>query len=1268
MVWFNQFQRLLAILSVAILFLSQTAEASHSLGTVAIRALQEHRWYPGHYTQARVRPNLGANPRREPESRGLWNAHQLSVADRSAFTLFASLFPFSESAPPPSHITAVDSAAGGSHSWEGQSQSNGKGVASLVNTANGNKLTSVHLLSWKARGGMSVDFTLYHNSQTSYNDELGHGWTWTYDIYINDDDPNNPVVHWGDGLSIPYSYAGTLPTGVDFDYVQGAGIFDKLTKKANGTWQVTTHGQTVYQFNADGFCNKVQDRNGNHITLTLNGQNYVTKISDPTGREIDITLDSNNNFTSITDDLGRTWEFNRDASDDLVEVEFPPVNSVSYTESFTYNAAHDILSHTDKRGKVWATTYTTSGSVLTEKDPLNNTTTYAYTASATTITDPIGKVITHNYSSGLLVSEVDEAGFSVSKAYNSANLPTSITDKRGKVWSFTYDSRGNVLTRTSPLSKVHTLTYNSTNDVLTSTNPLSQVTTFTYDASGNMLTATDPLSRVTEFTYSSHGLVTNIENHVGEVTTFTYDTYGNMTSTTNPLGHVTSFSVSVLGWITGTTDATSLTTNYAYDNWGRLDTITYPGSATKVLTYNANSQPLTQTNERGKVTTLVYDDAGRLTSLTNAKGETENYSYNARGDRTSLTNGRGKVRTFSFTDRGEVASVTLPDASVEAWSYDGEGNSTAYTNPLGQVIYYTYDNAGRQTGVDYPAGTDTTFTYDDADRRTGMSDSTGTTTWTYNAAGEPTNLSAPQGSQTYTYDGAGRRKTMVEAHGATTYNYDTAGRLTSLVNAYGQTTTFAYDNANRMTKQTYSPGQYTETTYNSRGWVATVNTKKSDHTILGSETYTYDVGGNLTQKVSGSTTTTYAYDDIDQLITETRAGVPTSYTYDANGNRASRTTGGVTEVYTVDDADKLLHIKVGATTVKSYTYDTAGRTTAVTTSAGTTTLTYDYESRVSQITYPSTATNTFTYNGLDTRVGKVDSSGTHTFRRDGDTVTSPVLDDGFAKYTPGVSDRRGSSTRFTHPDRMGSVVRHTGSSQGVASARQYDAWGDVAAASGTWAGPFGYAGNWGYQDDSDSGLKLLGHRYYDASTGRFLTRDPIKDGRNWYAYCENNPLRAVDPEGLSGGRNLLLQILFILSTGFGPPGSSEFDLSFSGPTEKPGSTNSQGNPKPIQTGQGRPPTGGGPGTGPKPGGGLNFSSGSGPNQFGNKGLPAKPGRIPGPKFPRGRFLLVIQTMIDGADALFQGLWQVIKYRRRLEAYVDAAMDPENDRADGFERR
>jgi RHS repeat-associated protein len=71
----------------------------------------------------------------------------------------------------------------------------------------------------------------------------------------------------------------------------------------------------------------------------------------------------------------------------------------------------------------------------------------------------------------------------------------------------------------------------------------------------------------------------------------------------------------------------------------------------------------------------------------------------------------------------------------------------------------------------------------------------------------------------------------------------------------------------------------------------------------------------------------------------------------------------------------------------------------------------------------------------------------------------------------------------------------------------------VASSSGSWQGPFGAAGAFGYQTDS-SGLHLLGHRYYDSSVGRFITRDPIGDGSNWYAYCGNDPGCHVDPSWL----------------------------------------------------------------------------------------------------------------------------------------------------------
>jgi len=45
-------------------------------------------------------------------------------------------------------------------------------------------------------------------------------------------------------------------------------------------------------------------------------------------------------------------------------------------------------------------------------------------------------------------------------------------------------------------------------------------------------------------------------------------------------------------------------------------------------------------------------------------------------------------------------------------------------------------------------------------------------------------------------------------------------------------------------------------------------------------------------------------------------------------------------------------------------------------------------------------------------------------------------------------------------------------------------------------------------------IKQIGHRWYDPSIGRFLSRDPAQSGRNWYGYCGNDPINSADPSGL----------------------------------------------------------------------------------------------------------------------------------------------------------
>ena len=58
--------------------------------------------------------------------------------------------------------------------------------------------------------------------------------------------------------------------------------------------------------------------------------------------------------------------------------------------------------------------------------------------------------------------------------------------------------------------------------------------------------------------------------------------------------------------------------------------------------------------------------------------------------------------------------------------------------------------------------------------------------------------------------------------------------------------------------------------------------------------------------------------------------------------------------------------------------------------------------------------------------------------------------------------------------------------------------------------PFRYCGEY---YDAESGFIYLRNRYYDPSTGRFITEDPARDGVNWYVYCSGNPVMFIDPSG-----------------------------------------------------------------------------------------------------------------------------------------------------------
>ena len=87
---------------------------------------------------------------------------------------------------------------------------------------------------------------------------------------------------------------------------------------------------------------------------------------------------------------------------------------------------------------------------------------------------------------------------------------------------------------------------------------------------------------------------------------------------------------------------------------------------------------------------------------------------------------------------------------------------------------------------------------------------------------------------------------------------------------------------------------------------------------------------------------------------------------------------------------------------------------------------------------------------------------------------------------------------------------------------QYDAWGNCTATPVSSIGaniyaqynPFRYRG---YYYDSELGMYYLQSRYYDPAIGRFINSDGQLNGGllgyNQFAYCANNPVMNVDPDG-----------------------------------------------------------------------------------------------------------------------------------------------------------
>ena len=103
---------------------------------------------------------------------------------------------------------------------------------------------------------------------------------------------------------------------------------------------------------------------------------------------------------------------------------------------------------------------------------------------------------------------------------------------------------------------------------------------------------------------------------------------------------------------------------------------------------------------------------------------------------------------------------------------------------------------------------------------------------------------------------------------------------------------------------------------------------------------------------------------------------------------------------------------------------------------------------------------------------------------------------------------------------QGDVVKLIQANGHVVAQYTYDAWGNLLDSGGNLAevNPLRYRG---YYYDSETGFYYLQSRYYDPVNRRFINADSYQStgqgfvGTNMFAYCNNNPITAIDESGKS---------------------------------------------------------------------------------------------------------------------------------------------------------
>lgn len=967
----------------------------------------------------------------------------------------------------------------------------------------------------------------------------------------------------GNAISMTYDAMGQLllkdTAGLrteNFQYEPG-GKISQYTNPLGGITNTsyTAGGRPRLQANPDGSVlqwryytdGRLQQeilRNGSSWTTVYDDINRtVTRtLTNSTGAVLatDISAyDRRGNLVSHTDPEGYVKTTTYDGLNRVKTATGPAAiaGSAQQSTTFIYGASAKTLGTQNAFGEQTVTTSDALGrpqliQVLDASSNVIRTTGYAYSSDNNAVT------VTEGTGAGAVTRTTwtDTLGRPVLTVFGDGSSTSNV-----------YDLDGNLLFTTDALGQTTGYAYNALNQLTTQTLPDGTATGFTYDAAGNLLTrAMAGGSLIQSQTYDSAGRKLTEQLSSGNAGTrqYSYAYYqagspavGLLQTVTTPRDTVTTAYDDFLRPQTLTTSGTLPETNgstiYGYDRRNLVTSISQSsvanaaGPATQVnRTYDGYGHLLTETVAAGGSTyasvTQTWDAAGRRASLNDASSNLPAplfaYQHRADGLLEQVT-ANNQNYAFNFADNGLLTGRVNPFRSLSVDSRDGAGRILGQTQVVSGTAALVEDMfwQANNTLTSYSATRGSTGAWND------------TRAYSYNARGQllMEGFAATPGAMSafnYTFDGTGQGLgvrldakigTGSPVSWETSATVDGFGRVTadSQLNASGSAVPSTAVPASGVASGADHIDIFVDGISQGRAnypgsgaWSTNLNLAGGSHTLTANAV---DPSGLFTATANSTFTVKNG--------SSSAAVGPAISAFDGDGNVVSRTwSSGLTQTLSWDAFGRLIKVSQRDSANNGYdwtaVYDGLGRRistaqqpVANNNSSGAATVTtsiYDPQVEFLEIGVSVNGAKAWKVFGpdLNGRFGGLQGTGgLEAVILDADGTTTGVINDQFGNGVATVSGTGSGASVTWNTTRVGAY----GPLPGIVP----QTLGDVTqlAAATAWRG---------HRIDP-TGFYWLGARYYEPTSGRCLSADPMGHSASpsLYDYANGDPVNHTDPDG-----------------------------------------------------------------------------------------------------------------------------------------------------------